>query len=230
MRQATGIFLFVLIHLVAATAAYAVEPMTAVENSVDVVITILKDPAYADDTDLAAQHEKIWTEIQRIFDFTEMARRTLARNWKKFSPEEKARFTNAFGRLLGDTYISKVIEGFTNESVQYVEQRIEDKKALVKTKIVRKTTEIPVDYKMLHTDEKWRVYDVNIEGVSLVKNYRSQFNSILRNSTPAELIERIEKKITQLQQKKEATGNALRNEMVMDCLALVIHRENHFRM
>jgi len=220
---------FIIIFPFFSLPVMAVEPMDAVKGPVEEVIHILKDPEYST-APKEVRQEKIWVEIQNIFNFTEMSKRTLARNWNKFSPDEQKRFTDAFGRLLGNTYINKVIEGFSNESVVYVNQRIEASKALVKTKIVRKTTEIPVDYKLIISEEQWRVYDVNIEGVSLVKNYRSQFNKILRKSTPQELIDRIEEKIDQLQQSKQAAGNSSLNEMANDQLVIVLLQVNRFRM
>lgn len=229
MKPIRFFLFFIIISTLFSLPALAVEPMDAVKGPVEEVINILRDPEYST-APKEMQQEKIWAEIQNIFNFAEMSKRTLARNWDKFSPDEQKRFTDAFGRLLGSTYISKVIEGFNNESVVYVEQKIEDSKALVKTKIIRRTTEIPVDYKLIISEEQWRVYDVNIEGVSLVKNYRSQFNKILRKSTPEELIDRIEKKISQLQQNNRAVGNSSLNEMANDQLAIVLLQMNRFRL
>ncbi len=207
----------------------AVEPMEAVKGPVEAVISILKDPEYAT-APKEVRQEKIWAEVQKIFNFPELSKRTLGRNWEKFSPDEQKRFTDTFGRLLGNTYISKVIDGFKNESVMYVEQKVADGKALVKTKIIRSTMEIPVDYKLLLNGEQWSVYDVNIEGVSLVQNYRSQFNTILRKSTPAELIDRIEEKISHSQQNNQTIGDSFLQEMVSDRLTIALFEENHFQL
>jgi len=192
----------VILILLAAPCAYGSRPMETVREPVDNVMTILRDPDYRQSDSRDLMREKIRREINPVFDFNEMSRRTLARNWKKFSAEEQQVFTRVFGRLLEDTYIDKVVAGYQNEEVVYLEERVTDRKALVQTKIVRNSTEIPVDYSLIKTDTGWRIYDVRIEGVSLVKNYRSQFNRILRKSSPSCLIKRIEEKIEGLRRNR----------------------------
>lgn len=172
-------------------------PLEVLKPPVDDVITILNDPKYKaeDDALKAEQRDKIWLSINKIFDFEEVSKRALARNWKKFSTTEKKEFIDVFGGFLGNTYVDKIQGEYHNEKIVYGEQKIIDEKwALVRTTIKRETLEIPVDYKMKLIDGQWRIYDVVVEGISLIKNYRVQFNSILRKEKPAELIERLKKK------------------------------------
>jgi phospholipid transport system substrate-binding protein len=184
--------------LLAAPHAYASQPLDTIKKPVDSVITILRDPSYRQSETKDQMREKIRSEINPVFDFTEMAKRTLARNWNDFSADEQKLFARVFGRLLEDTYIDKVVAGFKDEEVVYLEEQITDRKAVVQTKILRNNAEIPVDYSLIKSEAGWRIYDVRIEGVSLVKNYRSQFRRILRKSSPSGLIKRIEEKIEEL--------------------------------
>lgn len=187
-----------LILLIAPTITMAAQsrPLEEIKPSVDKVITILNDPKYKTDESLKSkQRDEIWEAINSMFDFEEVSKRTLARNWKKFSTTEKKEFTDVFGSYLGNTYVDQIQGEYHNEKIAYGDEQIVDEKwALVRTKIMRETLEIPVDYKMKLIDGRWRIYDVQVEGVSLVKNYRIQFNSILKKETPAQLIDRLKKK------------------------------------
>jgi phospholipid transport system substrate-binding protein len=210
------------IALLLAPCAFGSQPLDAVKGPVNNVIDILRDPACHKEETRDAMREKIRSEIQAVFDYTEMSKRTLARYWKKFSADEQQQFTRIFGRLLEDTYIDKVVAGFEDEEIVYLEERITDNKAMVKTKIVRNNTEIPVDYSLINTaDGLWRIYDVRIEGVSLVKNYRSQFSKILRKTSPSELIDRIGEKIEKLKKSREALSDSSFKRMIRQRTAIV---------
>jgi len=189
------VFLFLLLAFWPAQA-HCEQPLEVLRGAIDHVISILEDPALRDETRKESQHKKIWDAIKQIFDFEEMSKRTLARNWKRFTQQQKEEFTDTFGEFLADNYLRKIQKDFKAEKVIYLNQdMVTDTKALVKTKILRKAVEIPVDYGMLIRDKSWRVYDVKIEGVSLMKNYRAQFQNILIKESPSQLIERLKKKI-----------------------------------
>ncbi len=176
--------------------AYSEEPLAELKISVDRVINILADPVYKDDQ--KSQREAIWKIINDIFDFKMMSRMTVAKNWKAFTPQEQDEFAQVFGRFLGDSYLNKIQAEFSGEKVEYLEQEmISDQRAVVMTSILRKDVKVPMDYGMILRDNKWKVYDVKIEGVSLMKNYRSQFNDILIKETPRQLIERLRLKINE---------------------------------
>jgi phospholipid transport system substrate-binding protein len=179
------------------TAAAQLKPLEELKPPIDSFITILNDPKYkSNDESLKAQQRDQMLKIAKdIFDFEEVSKRALSRNWRKFSVAEQKKFTEVFGSFIGYTYIDKIQGEYHNEKVVYGDEQIVDQKwALVRTKIKRETLEIPVDYKMKLIGGHWKVFDVLVEGVSLVKNYRTQFNSILRKEKPAQLIERLEKK------------------------------------
>ena len=187
---------FILIFIYMTPCVYGLEPMEELRKPIDQVIRILRDPQYIGDVQKKLQHDKIWKIVQEVFDFKEITKRSLARNWLIFTLQERQEFTDIFAEFLGDIYIDKIQGEYHNEKVVYLEQEmITDSKAIVKTKILRETLEIPIDYRMLMRKGNWKVYDINIEGVSLVKNYRTQFSETLLSETPAQLIERVRKKI-----------------------------------
>jgi phospholipid transport system substrate-binding protein len=188
--------LFLLVTATAAAAPPA--PLEAIKGPINTVIAILNDPVYKDDTRKAEQREKIWQSVSGIFDFNEISMRAVARNWRKFTPEERKQFAAVFSKFLGNTYVDKIQGEYHNEEIVYVGQEIvKEGRALAKTIIKRETLEIPVDYRLKLMDGQWRVYDVSVEGISLVKNYRTQFAQLLKKESPAELIKRLEKKLAE---------------------------------
>ena len=185
-------------------SASGIEPLETLKVPVDQVLGILNDPQYQDAAHNDAQREEIWETIRQVFDFPVMAKLALARNWKKFTPQQRKEFSGLFSELLESTYVDKIQGGYEDEKVLYLGQRmVSDSKARVTTKIVRSGVDIPIVYSMLKRNDVWKVYDVKIEGVSLIKNYRTQFNHILAKDSPDQLIERLKKKI-ELQKKKRA--------------------------
>jgi phospholipid transport system substrate-binding protein len=170
-------------------------PMEALKIPIETVLSLLKDPKYKDPDQRQQQRDKIFAITRKLFDYTEMSKRTLARNWKLFSPQEQVQFVDVFADHLSNTYMDKIQGEYKGETVVFLGQEmIAEGKALVSTKVQRQPSDISVDYSMLLVDNQWRVYDVNIEGVSLIKNYRTQFDQILVKESPAQLIERLKKK------------------------------------
>ena len=198
-----AIFLLVLILLGSPAFVWGAQPMDVLKGAVDQAMNILKDPAYQTAANQEAQQQRIWEVIIGLFDLEEMARRTLARNWRSFSSEQKKEFSDLFGEFIGTNYLNKIQKGFKDEKVTYLSQELfTETKAQVKTNIIRETTEIPVNYGMIKRAGTWKVYDVTIEGVSLMKNYRTQFNRILMKDSPDKLIGMLKKKIEQQKKKK----------------------------
>ena len=181
-----------------ATWAFAAsDPMSAVKTPLDKALSILNDPQYKDGAKEAEQRDRLWVCIEEVFDFVEVGKRALARNWRKFTPAERKEFCDVFAQVMGNAYLSRIQTGFEGEKIVYLDT-VPDKrpeKSSVRTKIVSPNREIPVDYQLLLKKGSWRVYDVKIEGVSLVQNYRSQFNKLLMNQKPAELISRLKTKL-----------------------------------
>ncbi len=174
-------------------AAMADAPTDSLKASIDEVLTLLKDPAYQDPSKKAALREKLIGAIKSVFNAEELSRRALGQNWKNFTPEQQKRFTEAFTTLLQNTYLDK-IESYTDEAVNYLgEQPIGEGKVEVKTTIVHQGKDIPLTYRMIDKGS-WKVYDVVIEGVSMVQNYRQQFADVLMRESPDALIDKILKK------------------------------------
>jgi phospholipid transport system substrate-binding protein len=185
-------FLFVILVLLPATA-WAETPKETLQRSVDQVILLLQDPAYKDTTTKPVMREKLIKTVQGIFDAKELSRRALATNWDKFSANQQERFSEAFLTLLQNTYLDR-IESYTDEKVNYLaEKMLAADRAEIPTIVNSKGRDIPITYRMLNANG-WRVYDVVIEGVSLVQNYRNQFSQILMKESPDKLIDMLGKK------------------------------------
>ncbi len=174
-----------------AADAAADGPLAVVTETVEAVIAVLKNDTLGD----AVRKRQVRAIIGEHFDFTAMANRVLATNWRKATSAERARFTGLFRELLSNTYWSK-ISGYTNETVDYTGERMRsDKLATVNTVIRTDTVDIPVDYKLYLKDGRWMAYDVVIEQVSLVRNYRSSFQDIVRDRGISGLIDELEVKV-----------------------------------
>jgi phospholipid transport system substrate-binding protein len=165
----------------------------SVRASVDAIIAILKDPGL----DKPTRRGKIRSVIARRFDFRAMSQRTLAVNWKKASTEEQRQFVDLFAELIQDSYIGR-IEAYTNETVKYPGEKIAKNRAVVDTLIVTSSAEIPVSYKLYRKGGRWLVYDVTVEGVSLISNYRTSYHEIVKREGFAGLLARMEEKIREL--------------------------------
>ncbi|WP_170302397.1 MlaC/ttg2D family ABC transporter substrate-binding protein [Desulfosarcina widdelii] len=189
-------------------AAASTEPMAVIKAPIDEVIEILNDPQYKEAGTKQAQRNAIWQIVRPMFDFEEISRRAVAREWQRFTDAEKQAFVDVFAQFLGNTYIDKIQGEYHNEKIAYLGQEIlQEVYAEVKTQIVRETVEIPVNYRMRKYDDgHWRVYDIIVEGVSLVKNYRTQFASILKKKKPSQLIDQLNEKLTEQNQRLVGSG------------------------
>lgn len=199
MRIKVRIMTIIMISLFIGTAAvYAAEPdpMTTIKVKIDQVIEVLNDPHFNTPAKRDEQRKKIWDIARPLFDFQEISRRTVGPNWKRFSPQQKEHFIKVFTKFLGNTYIDKIQGEYHNEKIVYTKELVRPPYALVWTQLVRPNGTIPIDYRMKLEDGKWKVYDILVEnGVSIVQNYRVQFQSILQKESPNQLIARLEKKL-----------------------------------
>lgn len=169
-------------------------PTEKVRETTDKVIGIVSDPVFKDPANAAQRREQIRKAVDELCDWEEMSRRSLGRSWAQRNEQEKKEFVQLFGRLLERTYIDKV-EDYSGEKVIYLGERLDGDFAEVDVRIVtNKNTEIPVSYRMRTKDQKWWVYDIVIEGVSLVNNYRTQFSDILAKSSFEGLMKRLREK------------------------------------
>jgi len=168
------------------TPAVAAEPTDMLKQRVDRVLQILAEPG-----DNRAEIRKI---AQDTFDFEDMARRALGPHWAARTPEERREFVSLFVDLLERAYVGRIESG-RGGKVAYTGENVDGDEATVRTRVVTaQRTEIPVDYRLHRTNGRWLAYDVNIEGISLVNNYRSQFNSVVQSSGFAALLDRLRAK------------------------------------
>ncbi len=182
------------IMLGAVVPARAGVPSDQLRAQVDRVVGVLDDTELRK-TDRAAERRATMRRIaNETFDFTEMSQRALGPHWQARTPAERDEFTRLFADLLERSYIGK-IELYNGEKVAYLGDTIDGDFATVRTKLVTKqATEVPIAYRMVRRGDHWLVYDVSIEGVSLVANYRAQFNKIIQTSGYASLVQRLRDK------------------------------------
>ncbi|MBI3024236.1 MAG: ABC transporter substrate-binding protein [Candidatus Tectomicrobia bacterium] len=180
--------------LVLAAAAWAGEPTLQLKSAVDKVLTVLRNPELRKKENKEERRKKIREVVESEFDFAAMARSALAVHWEKRSPAERKEFVQLFSILIERTYIGK-IELYTDETIRYANERLENGFATVDTFIAtKKGQEILIRYSMLKSGNDWKVYDVTIEGNRLVKNYRDQFQSIIRRSSYEDLVKTLRAK------------------------------------
>jgi phospholipid transport system substrate-binding protein len=197
------ILIGVVIGVLKSSLLWAESPKELVKETTDRVLNIMRDSSLKGPEKAQERRQRIWEEISVVFDFEEISKRALGRHWRKRSPEEKKEFVDLFSYILQDSYIGKV-DAYSDEEIVFLGEKKDSDYAIVQTKVITKTgTEIPVDYRLYNKQGKWRVYDVVIEGVSLVNNYRTQFNNILVRSSYEKLIQR-------MKQKKEERGTAIK--------------------
>lgn len=196
----------VVLGLILAGPAAAGPPTDHLRSQIDRVIKTLEDPALQKEGKVLERRKAVRKIAEEIFDFGETAKRSLARHWGGRTPAEQQEFVQLFADLLERSYISKV-ELFNGERITYSGETIDGDLALVRTRIITKQgTEIPVDYRLHKRGERWLVYDVIIEGVSLIANYRTQFNKIIQTSSYQELVKKMKTKQEEfIEQEKKGT-------------------------
>jgi phospholipid transport system substrate-binding protein len=178
----------------AATAAWAGPATDQVKTSVERVLKVVQDPELKKPQNTEKRRTQIREVARQLFDFPEMAKRALARHWAARTPEQRKRFVELFADLLENSYVSK-IETYSGEKIAYLAEQADGDTVTVRSKIVtERGTEIPIDYRMQKDGARWQVFDVAIEGVSLVANYRTQFNKIITQSSFDELVKKMEQK------------------------------------
>lgn len=181
----------------------AATPKEDIRKTVDQVLAVLRDPQLKG----VPRREKLSTLIRARFDFATMSQYTLGKYWKSASPEEQKNFIRLYSDLLEESYIGRV-EAYSNETVNYLSEKIEGDRAEVTTKVRSGNTELPIDYRLVQKNGEWFVYDVLIEEVSMIKNYRSSYGEIIRKDGFVSLLERMAEKIKELRNgaAKPATG------------------------
>jgi phospholipid transport system substrate-binding protein len=193
-RRPLASALAALLMLSTTPPALAGVPTDQLKVEVERVIQTLEDPALQGEDKAGQRRQRVRGIADGIFDWTETARRSLARHWQPLTDAQRQEFVRLFGDLLERSYVSK-IELYGGEKVVYVSEVVDGDQALVRTKVItRQGTELPVDYRMLRRGDRWLVYDVVLEGVSLVGNYRTQFNKIIQTASFEELLAKLRAK------------------------------------
>lgn len=195
-KSARYAVLFTLFTLLLTNLCWAAPgPMEKVKVTVGEVIEIIK----TSDLDHEQKRAKLSTTIRNSFDFASMSQRILARNWQQTTSQEREQFIRLLSELLERNYIGN-IENYTDEKVEFTKERIKKNYAAIDTLIITKSKEIPVSYRMQQKGEEWRVYDVVIESVSFVNNYRNSYGKIIKKQGIAGLLAKMEEKLVQLRQ------------------------------
>ena len=165
----------------APTLQAAMEPMQQIKETVDRIIAVLKDKQLAVPEMRASRRAKVEELVDGAFDFQEMAQKTLSGTWETMSAPQQKEFVDLLARMVKQRYIGK-IDSYTGQEVVFKKQRQKGTLALVYSDLLDNGTEIPINYKMSRHDDRWVVFDLQIENVSLVANYRSDFGRIDRKS------------------------------------------------
>ena len=216
------IALAAVLALAVARDAVAGVPTEQLRGSIDLVLKIVTDPELKKEARTAERRTRIRAVVNQIFDFTEISQRSLGRHWQTRTPAEREQFVALFGDLLENAYITK-IESYSGEKIQYPGDVIDGDLAVVKTRIVTKQeTEIPIDYRMFLNGGRWAVYDVSIEGISLIGNYRTQFNAVIQRSGFPDLVAKLKVK----QDERPGAREAGRTEPVVPTPGAVKPRES----
>lgn len=190
MIKKYAFYFFLSLVSITVIAADLSSPTGRVKDSVNKVLAVLKDKSM----NREARWSKIGVVINDSFDFRSMSQSILATNWKKATPEERQQFVVFFSQYLEDTYRTK-IEAYTNQKIEFIGETIRGKKAVVETVIITDNSEIPINYKLKNNDGTWFAYDVVIEGISLVSNYRSTFSAIVKNDGMDGLLNDIQSRV-----------------------------------
>ena len=172
------------------------------KSTIEKVIAIVKDENLRNDKQ--GRRAALRKTIDERFDYRQMVMRSLAKNWDLRSDQERQEFIELFKSLLENSYANK-LETYSDEKINYTNEMIKGKYALVKTEVVRPSSTIAVDYKLIQENGDWRVYDFVIEGVSMIRNYRSQFTKIIRKDSYEILVQKLTDKINEIEQRSRVS-------------------------
>ncbi|WP_029910737.1 MlaC/ttg2D family ABC transporter substrate-binding protein [Pelobacter seleniigenes] len=192
------LFLSLLLVLICTATVFALpDPQKEVAKMVDSVLEVLKRT----DLDVAQKKAMVSGRVQKFLNIQSMAERTLGPYWAGATAEQRQQFSDLFLKVLEGTYLNR-IDDYSNGTVKYLMQRVKDDKAIVDTSIVQKDLEIPVQYKMIYENGSWQVFDLVIEGVSLIRNYRSSYGEIIRRDGYEGLLALMQKKVAEMEGRK----------------------------
>ena len=187
--------LSILMILLITTAVYAGAPLETVKVNANQVLDVLRDQKLKAPSAKEMKKDKLRAINVNMFDEVELSRRSLGNNWNKLNAAQRQEFVKLFEQVLEKAYADRILS-YTNEKIEFTKESMtSDNMAEVRTKVITASKEIPIFYRVILKDGVWKVYDVIIENVSLVQNYRTQFNDILTKNTPEQLLEILRKKV-----------------------------------
>ena len=174
---------------------YAADAKTTVETQINKMLARMQEPSFKEQS-RDAKLADIRKIINEIFDYQELSERTLGRDWKKFKPEQQTEFVDLFSKLLENVYADRIL-AYTHEKIEFgkVTELRKDQAEVESYIITTDNKKVPLFYRLIQKDGNWRVYDVVIEGVSMIKNYRGQFREMLTNKTPEDLLQTLREKV-----------------------------------
>ena len=183
------------------SAAWAGAPTDQLRTYTDQVLKVLQNPALT----MSQRREAVKHLAEDVFDVSETAKRALGQHWQQRTPAEREEFVKLFANLLEQTYISRIDE-FGGEKLAYVGEQIDGDRAVVRAKITTKNgTDVPVESRLLMRENRWLIYDILVENLSLISNYRSQFDRVIRTTSYEELVKRLKTKGNFLSEKPAKT-------------------------
>ncbi|MBI4632315.1 MAG: ABC transporter substrate-binding protein [Deltaproteobacteria bacterium] len=187
--------LSIILVLLVTLPVYAGPPLDVVQTNVNKGLEVLRDPKLKAESAKEVKKEKLRLIYNNLFDDVELSKRTLARNWNSMNAAQRQEFVQLFRQVLEKAYVDKIL-AYTNEKIVFErETMVSGTLAEIQTKVVTSSKEVPISYRVILKGSDWKVYDVVVENVSLVLNYRTQFNDILAKNTPDQLIEILRKKV-----------------------------------
>ena len=204
LKRIAPIIVIVTLIIGSSSLAFSEQPMDALQGPVDQIVKILQAPQFKNNANKKLQTRQLKEVIDKIFNFGLIARGTIDRyDWKKFTPQQRSEFTKIFSEFISNVYFNKIQGDYSDVKINYLEQVMRsDTSARVKTVVIRESDEIPIDYSMKLIDGKWWVYNVFVEGPSLLGNYRDEHKRILLKGSYTDLIGQLKNKIEKQKSKK----------------------------
>ncbi len=170
-------------------------PLDTIKSRINQVLDVLRDSSLQGESGKEVKKKKIQAILDNTFDYSELSKSTLSRNWERLTPDQRQEFQQLYKALLEKVYMDTIL-GYKDQQVVFGKNReLGENKFEIQTKLVTESKEIPINFRVISKSGEWRVYDVVIENISLVTNYRSQFNRVLTKESPAEMLASLRKKV-----------------------------------
>ena len=194
-----------MVNLTAGSVCEAASEITSqLKSTIDKVIDIVTDEKMKSNKE--GRRVALRKTIDQRFNYSQMVRRSLAKNWEPRSDQERQEFIKLFKTLLENSYANK-LESYSDEEIKYIDEVVKGQYAQVRTKVVRPSSTIAVDYNLINENGTWKVYDFVIEGVSMIRNYRSQFTKIIRKESYEVLVKKLRSKVNELKNEEKESAN-----------------------